>query len=98
MSEPLETFPVPEFPQKRPSLIGEEVKGTDELVFVDNESGLNIALNAVAASVLELCDGRHSAADITALIVETTNGDADQVASDIRDILQEFAAYGLFQE
>jgi len=79
-------------------LIGEELQGMDEFIFVDTASGTNVSLNTIGATILELCDGQHTADDITSLIVETTGGAPEQVAADVRDILQEFAAYGLFEE
>lgn len=91
-------FSVPERPVKRQSLMVEEMQGEGDFVFVDNETGTSISLNTVGATILELCDGSHSEASIAQLVAESTGGDSEQVASDVHEILLEFAAYGLFEE
>ena len=87
---------VPEYPIKRPTLIGEELEGMDEIVYVDTDNGTNVSLNVIGATILELCDGSHTASDITELVVESLSGDREQVRKDIDQILMEYAAYGLF--
>jgi len=94
----LPSFAVPEYPVRRPTLVGEEMEGLDEIIYVDSDSGSSISLNTVGAAVLELCDGHHALSDIVAIILETIGGNEEQVSRDVRDILQEFAAYGLFEE
>jgi len=89
---------VPEHPVKRPTLIGEELEGMDEVVYVDTESGINVSLNVIGATILELCDGEHSIENITDLVLENLSGEREQVSKDIRHILMEFAAYGLFTD
>lgn len=87
---------IPEHPIKRPTLVGEELEGMDEVVYVDTETGTNVSLNVVGATILELCDGQHSISDITDLVLESLPGDREQVEKDIRHILMEYAAYDLF--
>lgn len=97
MSEQLE-ISIPKHPIKRPSLVGEELEGMDEIVYVDTESGTNVSLNVIGATILELCDGNHSIENIIDLVLENLSGEREQVSKDIHHILMEFAAYGLFTE
>ncbi|MDX8397064.1 MAG: PqqD family protein [Mariprofundaceae bacterium] len=92
------TFQIPEYPTKRDSLIGEELEGMDETIFIDIESGTNVSLNVIGASILELCDGSHTAEQITQIIIESTSAEPAQARKDTHNILLEFAAYGLFIE
>jgi len=87
---------IPERPIKRPTLIGEELEGMDEVVYVDTDNGTNVSLNTVGATILELCDGEHTADDIANLILENLSGERNQVQKDVQQILMEYAAYGLF--
>jgi len=89
---------VPEYPIKRPTLIGEELEGMDEIVYVDTDNGTNISLNVIGATILELCDGDHSADRIAEIVLESFSGDRQQVKKDIDQILMEYAAYGLFTQ
>jgi methyltransferase-like protein len=88
---------VPERPCKRPELVGEEMDGMDEVVYVDTETGSNYALNIVAATILELCDGTRTSDDITAVILGNLEADPERVRKDTQAILEEFAAYGLIR-
>lgn len=96
MSE-LPSFAAPEYPVRRPTLVGEEMEGLDEIIYVDNDSGTSVSLNTMGAAILELCDGHHALDDIVTIILETVGGEEDQVRRDVGAILQEFAAYGLFE-
>ena len=86
---------VPERPRKKPGLTGEELEGMNEVIYADAESGSNYSLNIVAATILELCDGTRTSADIAAIILDNMEADAERVQADTRAILEEFAAYGL---
>ncbi|MES0371041.1 MAG: PqqD family protein [Mariprofundaceae bacterium] len=88
----------PEQPIKRPTLVGEELEGMDEVVYVDTENGTNVSLNVLGATILELCDGDHTIDSITDLILETLPGDREQVKKDVHHMLIEFTAYGLFTQ
>jgi len=92
------TFTIPEYPTKRPSLIGEELEGMDETIYVDAENGSHVSVNTIGAAILELCDGSHTVEQITTIITESVNGDAERIRKDTHHILQEFAAYGVFIE
>ena len=89
---------VPEYPVKRPTLVGEELEGMDEIVYVDTDNGTNVSLNVIGATILELCDGEHTADAIVDIVLESLPGDRNQVKKDIDQILTEYAAYGLFTE
>ncbi|MDX8395498.1 MAG: PqqD family protein [Mariprofundaceae bacterium] len=91
-------FSIPEYPVKRPSLIGEELMGMDETIYVDAESGTNVSVNVIGAAILELCDGSHTPEQIAAVISESVQGDAEKINNDTHRILLEFATYGLFTE
>ena len=86
---------VPERPRKKPELTGEELEGMNEVIYVDAGSGSNYSLNIVAATTMELWAGTRTSADIAAIILDNMEADAERVQADTRDILEEFAAYGL---
>lgn len=91
----MEVLAFPERPRKRSSLVREVLEGMDEVIYLDEETASNFALNATAAAVLELCDGTRTAEEIAALIAEATNAPPEDVLKDVRMILTEFAGYGL---
>ena len=93
----LSDIQVPERPRKKPELVGEEMEGMDEVIYVDTETGSNYSLNIIAATVLELCDGTRTCADIAAIILSNLNADSERVHNDTQAILEEFAAYGLIR-
>jgi len=88
-------FSVPNYPHKKQGLIREEMEGADEVIFVDDVSGSNFAMNRMAAIILELCDGEHTPAAIAGIIAESLAADPEQVTADTEAILTEFSAYGL---
>jgi methyltransferase-like protein len=89
-------FSVPEYPLKRQGLIREEMEEMEEVIFVDEESGSNFAVNLMAAIILDLCDGKHSPQDIANIISESIpESEPGQVSTDTMAILSEFSAYGL---
>ncbi len=54
-----------------------------------------LVLNAVGASVLELCDGVHGVVDIVAILCETFPGiDPQGAERDVRQILTDLAQEG----
>jgi len=92
------TFSIPEYPSKRPSLIGEELEGMDETIYVDAENGSHVSVNTIGAAILELCDGSHTVEQIIAIIIESVDGNPERIRKDTHNILLEFAAYGVFIE
>jgi len=88
---------VPEKPIKKDGLTYEEMEDMDEVIFVDDETGSNFSVNLVAAAVLDLCDGNHTAEDIADFISETLNTDKQRALIDTQAILSEFVAYGVIQ-
>ena len=48
----------------------------------------------IAANILQLCDGKHSVSEIVTQLAKDYNAPADQIRSDVIDILQELADKG----
>ena len=94
MTELLE-FEVPEYPIQKENIICEELEGVDEVIFVDEQTGNNYAMNRMAAVIINLCDGEHTVDHIAQIIHETLQGDLDVIRTDTRAVLAEFSAYGL---
>lgn len=88
---------IPEKPIRKEGIIGEELEGMDEVIFVDSETGSNFSVNLIAAAVLELCDGSHSTEDIADILCETLHAEKEQALKDTCNILTEFVAYGLIK-
>jgi hypothetical protein len=86
---------IPEHPIRREHIIAEELEGMDEVIFIDPETGDNFAMNHMAAVVLDLCDGKHSAQDIIQIIHEALSGDMERIDKDVHAILSEFVAFKL---
>ena len=64
----------------------------DELLLYDPRSERVVALNLSARAIWELCDGRHSAADVSATLSEclglppdALEGDVGRAISELRD-------------
>ena len=89
---------VPERPVRRENIIAEELEGMDEVIFIDPESGENYAMNNMAAVILDLCDGQHSAEDISRIIEQTLSGDFERIHKDVQAMLAEFSAFNLIRE
>ncbi len=86
---------VPDYPIRRENIIAEELEGMDEVIFIDPETGDNYAMNNMAAVILELCDGKHSAEDMSRIIQETLAGDFERIHKDVQAMLAEFSAFNL---
>src|SRR3972149_2840344 len=54
-------------------------------------------LNATAAAIWLLCDGRHTVADIAAELAALFNRDVPGVESDVRETLVDFLRTGLLR-
>ncbi|RME87311.1 MAG: PqqD family protein [Zetaproteobacteria bacterium] len=88
---------IPKRPKKREGLIREELEGVDEVIYLDEDTASNFAMNLTASAVLELCDGARTPEEIAQIIAEATGASLDEVYQDVRMILEEFAAYGLIE-
>jgi hypothetical protein len=90
---------LPEFPEKVNNLIGEELEGLNEVIYVRPEDGASFSLNMTAASILELCDGERSREDIVRLLAVAlpagTAPDQTKIGADVDAILESFVDYGL---
>ena len=93
-----ENLTIPERPKRKESLVGEELDGMDEIIYVDIDSGSTISLNSLASAIFELCDGSRTVEEMATIIVETLKSDPERTLKDTRAIIQEFAAYQLFTE
>ncbi|MDQ6972252.1 MAG: PqqD family protein [Mariprofundaceae bacterium] len=89
----------PEFPEKIPGLIGEELEGLDEMIYVRSEDGASFSLNMTASAVLEMCDGKLSRADIVqrlgSILPEGQAPAPAQLSADVDAILADFVENGL---
>ena len=92
-------MPLPEFPEKIPSLSSEELEGLNEVIYIRPEDGASFSLNMTAAAVLDLCDGTRNRDDIARLLAgflpSGSTPDAATVSSDVDTILRTFADNGL---
>ncbi len=80
-------------PKKKPNLEVEVVE--DEMIVLDTENQKVHKLNGTAAAVLESCDGSNSVEDIVNWLAGEFDIPANQVASDVRNILGVFSESGL---
>ncbi len=64
-------------------------------MLVDTGSGASYALNATAALVWELCDGRRTRQAIVAELLERYDAPSEQVESSVARLLDELAALGV---
>ncbi|OIO70529.1 MAG: hypothetical protein AUJ58_02575 [Zetaproteobacteria bacterium CG1_02_55_237] len=90
---------LPELPEKVGNLIGEELEGLNEMIYVRPEDGASFSLNMTAASILELCDGKRSRVEIARLLADAlpagTAPDQAKISDDVDAILANFVDYGL---
>jgi hypothetical protein len=66
-----------------------------EAVVVDVKSGLLYPLNAVGATIWDLCDGSRTVDDIVASLVDAFDADPARIADDARTFLAALAAADL---
>ncbi|MCO5167152.1 MAG: PqqD family peptide modification chaperone [Planctomycetes bacterium] len=85
----------PGAPRRREDLIVEEVE--DGLVALDEARGEAHALNATAAAVWELLDGRRDVAAVAGIIADVTGAAPDRVLADVEAAVADLAARGLLQ-
>jgi len=90
---------LPEFPEKVENVLGEELEGLNEVVYVRPEDGGSFSLNMTAASILELCDGKRSRDDIARLLADSlpagTAPAQEKISADVDGMLATFVDYGL---
>jgi coenzyme PQQ biosynthesis protein PqqD len=94
MSENFELVPQPSashaLPQPAPHIWEGLVDGN--LVLFDLNRDYVHVLNATASFVWALCDGAHTVAEIIASLAEQYPAHREQIASDVLDTLERFAA------
>lgn len=66
-----------------------------EAVVVDVKSGLLYPLNAVGATIWNLCDGSRTVDDIVAALVDAFDAEPARIANDARNFLAALAAADL---
>jgi len=86
---------LPEKPKKKESLIGEELEGHLEVLYVDMDTDSSFSLNTTASAILELANGKRTCQDIVDIICETVGGEPQQVYRDTESVLEEFLAHEL---
>lgn len=87
---------VQEKPKQVDDILYEEMEG--EVVLYNPLRGDVHILNPVAATIFDLCDGKHTAEEIAEEISSVTGADFNQVLSDIKGTLEEFQEKGLLEE
>jgi Coenzyme PQQ synthesis protein D (PqqD) len=92
-------MPLPDYPERLAGLYSEELEGLDEVIYVRPEDGASFSLNLTAASVLELCDGRHSRDEIARQLADALPAgsapEVTEIGADVDAILNSFAEHGL---
>jgi len=73
-------------------------RARDELVLLDLESGRYYTVEGAGDRIWELCDGRHSLADIVATVSEASGADAATVRADTTELLDHLRAEGLIDD
>ena len=66
----------------------------DEVVLYDFATTRVIYLNETASLIWRLCDGQRNFADIKTLLMEAYPAELDQIETDLRATLAQFAWYG----
>lgn len=69
----------------------------DETLLIDLEGGLLFSLKGTGQAVWRAIDGAASSVDIARMLAGSYRGEADQIAADIRRLLEEFAAAALVE-
>ncbi|MDY0004618.1 MAG: PqqD family protein [Polyangia bacterium] len=95
-SAPSPTPASPLRPRALPGLLSREID--DELVLVDPRSGEAYLLNPMGSSVLDLCDGRSTIAEIILEISSTLGAPEEEVAAEVRKFVADLAGRGLLVE
>jgi len=92
MSEGYEIV-VPELPIKMSALVCEEIDEST-YVYINENDGATMTLNATASAVFDMCDGKTSDKDMAAMISETLDVGYDDALRDVRDVLKELSGFG----
>lgn len=81
-------------PEKRQDLVLKQID--DDVLVYDLLTHRTTLLNWSAAAVLHLCDGEHTVAQIIAELASSVDAPADEIGSEIEDVLRHLAAKGMF--
>ncbi len=85
-----------ERPKKRGDIVNGDVG--DEVVIYDTKNDNVHHLNLLASVIWDLCDGNHTAKEITEEIVDVLEADPSQVEGDVSKMIEEFQGKGLLEE
>jgi hypothetical protein len=85
-----------ERPKKRGDIVNGDVG--DELVIYDTKNDNVHHMNLLASVIWDLCDGNHTAKEITEEIVDVLKADPSQVEGDVSKMIEEFQGKGLLEE
>ncbi len=83
-------------PRPRDGVLREDVPGTGEAVLLDRARGRVLALNAAAAGVWDLLDGRRDAAALARTLALASQGEVDEARAraDVDALLARLAGEG----
>lgn len=73
-------------------------RARDELVLLDLETGRYYTLEGAGDRIWDLCDGRHSLADIVITVSEASGADVATVRADTTELLDRLRAEGLIDD
>lgn len=96
MTEAFEII-VPKFPERIEKLVCEELENEGAYVYIHEDDGTTMTLNAVASAVFDMCDGATSAEDMAKVLSETLTVDYDVALRDVANILEELSGFGFFK-
>jgi radical SAM protein with 4Fe4S-binding SPASM domain len=85
-----------ERPKKRGDIVNGDVG--DEVVIYDTKNDNVHHMNLLASVIWDLCDGNHTAKEITEEIVDVLKADPSQVEGDVSKMIEEFQGKGLLEE
>jgi len=96
MNEAFEII-VPKFPERIERLVCEELEDEGAYVYIHEDDGTTMTLNAVASAVFDMCDGATSVEDMAKMLSETLTVDYEIALRDVGNILEELSGFGFFK-
>jgi len=88
---------VPNQPKRIDKLVCEELEEQNQYVYINEDDGTTMTLNATASAIFDMCDGTQTAEDMAAVISDTLAVAQADALRDVRDIFAELAGFGFFQ-
>ncbi len=96
MTEAFEII-VPKFPERIEKLVCEELEDEGTYVYIHEDDGTTMTLNAIASAVFDMCDGATSAEDMAKMLSETLTVDYEVALRDVGNILEELSGFGFLK-